>query len=396
MNQHRWTCLTVVLTTVLAPIANVHAKTLPSPAGFYTGDSRQFASRTLPIITPLTVTELQTDAAIPLGTVAVPQVSPLPEVTDRVPSSKLPARIFAPKVARKDRPNFVATPIFSGQNSTASFDPNFKLARLPDITPIQPLSDRPFTTETIGTPILVSPKGSTQPIAITNTATAQAEIAHLPQTDRTQPIAITNPTTAPPEIASLPQTAPDFNQFDYQPEPPTFVAGIPVFAFDSEKPQQIVATAIAQIGTTTAAMEPSVAIPVQRPKQLTIPTQLPIPDRSISNIGKPEEIVEPALDRIVATHTGQASWYGSEGGSKTANGERYNPNGLTAAHRTLPFGTKVRVTSLKTGKAVVVRINDRGPFHSRRIIDISAGAAQVIGLKSDGVGEVRMDVLGSL
>ena len=66
---------------------------------------------------------------------------------------------------------------------------------------------------------------------------------------------------------------------------------------------------------------------------------------------------------------------------------------MTAAHRTLPFGTKVRVTSIRTGKAVVVRINDRGPFHGRRMIDVSAGAAQAIGLKRDGVGAVRMEVL---
>ena len=99
------------------------------------------------------------------------------------------------------------------------------------------------------------------------------------------------------------------------------------------------------------------------------------------------------LDKIVSTQTGQASWYGAESGNRTASGERFNPAAMTAAHRTLPFGTMVKVTNLKTGKAVVVRINDRGPFRSRRIVDLSAGAAEIIGLKSHGVGNVRMDIL---
>jgi rare lipoprotein A len=113
----------------------------------------------------------------------------------------------------------------------------------------------------------------------------------------------------------------------------------------------------------------------------------------IVKIEQPSATIRPTLDKIVATQTGQASWYGIEGGSQTANGERYNPEGLTAAHRTLPFGTKVRVTSIKTGKSTIVRINDRGPFRSRRIIDVSAGAAKIIGIKNDGVGDVRMDIL---
>jgi rare lipoprotein A len=101
--------------------------------------------------------------------------------------------------------------------------------------------------------------------------------------------------------------------------------------------------------------------------------------------------------QLIAQSVGQASFYGNnpgEGGPLTANGERYNPSGLTAAHRTLPFGTRVRVTSPNTGRSVVVRINDRGPFIGGRIIDLSVGAARAIGLTSSGVGPVRMDVLG--
>ncbi len=101
--------------------------------------------------------------------------------------------------------------------------------------------------------------------------------------------------------------------------------------------------------------------------------------------------------QLIAQSVGQASFYGNEpgeGGPQTANGERYNPGGLTAAHRTLPFGTRVRVTSARTGRSVVVRINDRGPFHGNRIIDLSTGAARAIGLTESGVGGVRLDVLG--
>lgn len=91
--------------------------------------------------------------------------------------------------------------------------------------------------------------------------------------------------------------------------------------------------------------------------------------------------------------TGKASWYGVKFlWRKTASGERYNMWAMTAAHKQLPFGTYVRVTSLKNGRACVVRINDRGPFVSGRIIDLSAEAAKQIGVYSAGVAPVRLDV----
>lgn len=89
------------------------------------------------------------------------------------------------------------------------------------------------------------------------------------------------------------------------------------------------------------------------------------------------------------TFSGIASWY--EVGTRTANGERFNPNAMTAAHKTLPFGTLVRVTF--RGNSVVVRINDRGPFTGGRIIDLSRGAADAIGLRSAGIGTVTVEVV---
>jgi rare lipoprotein A len=91
------------------------------------------------------------------------------------------------------------------------------------------------------------------------------------------------------------------------------------------------------------------------------------------------------------TQVGVASFYKS--GRVTANGERFNPFGFTAAHRTLKFGTKVRVTNLRNGKSVVVRINDRGPFVRGRIIDLALGAARMVGMGHSGVVKVRVAVL---
>nr|AAN40828.1 unknown [Synechococcus elongatus PCC 7942 = FACHB-805] len=104
--------------------------------------------------------------------------------------------------------------------------------------------------------------------------------------------------------------------------------------------------------------------------------------------------IAAALQQVVSTTVGMASWYGPGfHGRRTANGEVFNQHTLTAAHRTLPFGTLVRVTNLRSGSNVVVRINDRGPFHGNRLIDLSQGAAEVIGLRSSGVAQVRLDVL---
>jgi rare lipoprotein A len=93
--------------------------------------------------------------------------------------------------------------------------------------------------------------------------------------------------------------------------------------------------------------------------------------------------------------SGMASWYGKDfHGRSTANGEPYNMYGLTAAHKTLPIPTWVEVTHLANGKKVIVKVNDRGPFVSGRIIDLSYGAAQTLGMVNDGTARVEVRALG--
>jgi rare lipoprotein A len=90
--------------------------------------------------------------------------------------------------------------------------------------------------------------------------------------------------------------------------------------------------------------------------------------------------------------TGQASYYGREFmGSRTASGEKFDPGAMTAAHRTIAFGTRVRVTNLSNNKDVIVRVNDRGPWTKGRIIDISYAAAKKIGMHRSGTARVRLD-----
>jgi len=98
------------------------------------------------------------------------------------------------------------------------------------------------------------------------------------------------------------------------------------------------------------------------------------------------------LNAAMADQVGSASWYALH--SKTASGEPMNPNALTAAHRSLPFGTKVLVENLNNGRSVVVRINDRGPFVGGRIIDVSKAAAAQIGMLQSGTAKVRITPVG--
>jgi rare lipoprotein A len=98
----------------------------------------------------------------------------------------------------------------------------------------------------------------------------------------------------------------------------------------------------------------------------------------------------PNTSRHVASH-GVASFYTA--GTLTANGERFDTNQLTAAHPTLPFGTRLRVTNVATGQSVTVRVNDRGPFTRGRIVDVSYSAAESLGMVGNGVAKVKLDVV---
>ena len=110
---------------------------------------------------------------------------------------------------------------------------------------------------------------------------------------------------------------------------------------------------------------------------------------------------EDVLERLTAVasnsvskfkQTGLASWYGRQfHGRKTASGETFDMNGLTAAHRSLPLNCYVKVTNKTNGKSVVVKVNDRGPFHGNRVMDLSYGAAKQLGITNKGVGNVSIE-----
>ena len=102
---------------------------------------------------------------------------------------------------------------------------------------------------------------------------------------------------------------------------------------------------------------------------------------------------DPAEDDSWST-VGQASWYGREFDRRlTASGDRFDPKLLTGAHKTLPLGSKVRVTNLHNGRSVLITINDRGPYVGRREIDVSYGAARVLGMLERGIARVRIELV---
>ncbi|MBE8998429.1 septal ring lytic transglycosylase RlpA family protein [Nostoc sp. LEGE 12447] len=125
------------------------------------------------------------------------------------------------------------------------------------------------------------------------------------------------------------------------------------------------------------------------------------PLKEIANLPVRQPVSIPKLPQqiavgvVQATLRGMASYYGYDGsGTQTASGQRFNPEAMTAAHRSLPFGTQVRVTNTRNGRSVVLRINDRGPFIRGRVIDVSAGAARILGMMGSGVAPVHIEVLG--
>ena len=116
--------------------------------------------------------------------------------------------------------------------------------------------------------------------------------------------------------------------------------------------------------------------------------------REVGEKPQPQPLL--VAQRQQRSHTkGRASWYGPGFyGRTTANGEQFNSHEMTAAHRSLPFGTKVRVTNIKNDRSAIVRINDRGPFIKGRVIDLSKAAARVLGVLQPGTAPVRLEILG--
>lgn len=135
-----------------------------------------------------------------------------------------------------------------------------------------------------------------------------------------------------------------------------------------------------------------------------VPPKKAKPKTTSSRMKKPAHPHHMALQRKHPTKTtarvqqqGKASYYGGAAlnGHLTASGERFNQNELTAAHPSLPFGTRIRVTNLANHRQVVVRVNDRGPFVKDRIIDVSTAAARRMNMTGQGVAQVRLDILGA-
>lgn len=120
----------------------------------------------------------------------------------------------------------------------------------------------------------------------------------------------------------------------------------------------------------------------------TMNAQASLPSLFQSAVEAPVRALAKGVGR---SFSGMASFYGNEAGSRTASGQRFNQSAMTAAHRSLPFGTKLRVTH--GGRSVVVTVNDRGPFVRGRVLDLSKGAASAIGLTGAGVGRVVAEVM---
>jgi rare lipoprotein A len=135
---------------------------------------------------------------------------------------------------------------------------------------------------------------------------------------------------------------------------------------------------------------------VDQKPALVVSQATPQPSRTVSSL-----VRRPLAQRHTPLATrknasamqayGLASFY--RHGSQTANGEKFDPRKLTAAHRTLPFGTRLKVTDLSTGRSVTVRVNDRGPFIPGRIVDVSHSAAESLGMTGRGLAKVKLDIV---
>ena len=186
------------------------------------------------------------------------------------------------------------------------------------------------------------------------------------------------------------------------------IAGLGFFLMDEPSapaltPSQTLATASLPLPVhhpTPTAPAPAVSAPspAPAPAQPAAPEhrrQTPTPVAARDE-APAERATETEALNVAGTFfaEGTASYYGPGfAGRRTASGERFNPNALTAAHRTLPMGSRIRVTNPNNGKSVVVRVNDRGPFHGNRILDLSHEAARVIGIARRGTGRVLIEII---
>lgn len=150
--------------------------------------------------------------------------------------------------------------------------------------------------------------------------------------------------------------------------------------------EQIAAAAEGQTGAAGQVVAGGVPLPPSRGgvESLTAPTARPASLAAVTPNAK-----------VGRSGGGLASWYGDRfHGRPTANGERFDMGGFTAAHRSFPLPSYVRVTNVSNGRSIVVRVNDRGPFHGGRVIDVSRRTADVLGFRSGGVGNVKLDLIG--
>lgn len=153
------------------------------------------------------------------------------------------------------------------------------------------------------------------------------------------------------------------------------------------------ALAVLALGGSLAAAETE-EVPAIPAAEVAADPTLPRFEPTVEQAAPQLAVEEPAPEQAEHVGSGVASWYGAQfAGRRTASGERFDPADLTAAHRTLPFGSRVRVTHEGSGRSVVVRINDRGPFSHGRIIDVSQGAAKELGLVAAGSGRVRLELI---
>lgn len=168
------------------------------------------------------------------------------------------------------------------------------------------------------------------------------------------------------------------------------------FSLSSSLPRHLAMMAVAAVFLASSPARPQDATavePAPARQQPSDGSDAPVATQPVATQGAAAE-QENAEVTDKDLGGGMASYYGSSlAGNRTASGERFDPSKLTAAHRTLPFGSMVRVTHARSGRSVVVRINDRGPFHGARVIDVSEAAARQLGLVGAGSGQVSLSLL---